>query len=132
MVLKRIPRPSGRQGGDHAPVGTLVTRGASPPSGTLMTSVCDAESSSRRAENAILRPSGLQSTPPSPPLVFVSLLGAVDPSVGTIQRSLMVFDSSYDGSVTEKTVHLPSGLTTGAPTRFMRKTSSWVMVWLDE
>jgi hypothetical protein len=34
--------------------------------------------------------------------------------------------SSYEGSVTEKTTHLPSGLIDGEPTRFIPKSVSCV------
>ena len=46
------------------------------------------------------------------------------PSVGTSQRSLVWSRSSYAGSVTWTAAHLPSGLTTGAPSRFASQTSS--------
>src|SRR5262249_27750252 len=49
------------------------------------------------------------------------------PSDGTIHRSDDCLVSSYAGSFTEKTTHLPSGLGAGAPTCFIRKTSAWVM-----
>src|SRR5467141_2384823 len=75
------------------------------------------------------RLSGLQSTPLSPPLVVVRRRGSALPSLGTTQRSPTCSPSVYDGSVTLKTIQRPSGLIAGDPTRFIRKTSSCVIVW---
>jgi hypothetical protein len=66
----------------------LVTRVASPPSRIPRTKIWEVESSSRLAENAIYRPTGLHSTLLSPLLVLVRRRGAALPSVGTSQRSL--------------------------------------------
>ena len=41
-------------------------------------------------------------------------------------------DSPYAGSVTEKTTHCPSGLGTGAPTRFINHISSCVIAFFPE
>src|SRR5260370_25090130 len=49
------------------------------------------------------------------------------PSDGTSHRSETTSFSSYAGSVTEKTTDLPSGLGSGAPTRFIRKSVSCVI-----
>src|SRR5882762_8023855 len=129
MPEKRIAFPSGRHCGFVASVDRRVIRCASPPLARSSTYTCDWSSPSRRALNAIRRLSGLQSTPPSPALVFVRRRGSALPSLGTSQRSLTCSPSVYDGSVTLKTIQRPSGLMAGEPTRFMRKTSSWVMVW---
>ena len=77
------------------------------------------------------RLSGLHTTPLSPPLLFVSRRGSGGalPSAATIQRSLTCSPSVYDGSVTLTTIERPSGLNTGLPSRFMRNTSSCVIVW---
>src|SRR6266404_4236411 len=71
--------------------------------------------------------SGLQATPLSLALVKVILRGFALASVGTSQRSEVWSFSSYEGSVTEKTTHLPSGLTFGAPTRFINHMASCVI-----
>ena len=63
--------------------------------------------------------SGAQATSLSPGLVKVIWRGSAPPLVGTIQRSLVCSFSSYDGLVTLKTAHWPSGLSAGAPTRFI-------------
>jgi Glycosyl transferase family 2 len=57
----------------------------------------------------------------------VSLRGGVSPAVGTNQRSVTCAFSSYDGSSTANTAQRPSGLTAGAPTRFINHKSSWVI-----
>src|SRR6266850_915042 len=129
MPEKRIAFPSGRHCGFVASVDRRVIRCASPPLARSSTYTCVASSPSRLALNAILRLSGLQSTPPSPPLVFVRRRGSALPSLGTSQRSLTCSPSVYDGSVTLKTIQRPSGLIAGELMRFMRKTSSWVIVW---
>src|SRR6267378_5096801 len=129
MLVNRIALLSGRHRGLDAPVERLVTRCASPPAVKSSTYTCAASSPSRRALNAIRRLSGLQSTPLSPPLLFVSRRGSALPSSGTIQRSLTCSPSVYDGSVTLNTTQRPSGLIAGEDRRFIRKTSSWVIVW---
>src|SRR6266508_154895 len=129
MLVNRIALPSGRHCGLVASVDRRVTRCASPPAVKSSTYTCVASSPSRRALNAMRRLSGLQSTPLSPALVFVRRRGSALPSLGTSQRSLTCSPSVYDGSVTLKTIQRPSGLMAGEPTRFMRKTSSWVIVW---
>src|SRR6185369_14502067 len=91
----------------------------SPPSATSNTYIWLTSSPSRRAANAIRRLSGLHATPLSPPLVAVKRRGFALPSLGTIQRSETWSFSSYDGSTNENTTHFPSGLGTGAPTRFI-------------
>src|SRR6266550_2829421 len=70
--------------------------------------------------------SGAHVTSLSPAFDDVMRCGFALPSDGTIQRSDTTSFSSYDGSVTEKTTHLPSGLGSGAPTRFIRKSVSCV------
>ena len=60
-------------------------------------------------------------------LSAVSLRGGRLPSEGTIHRSLDLASSSYDGSATPNTIHLPSGLTAGALTRVVSQTSSCVI-----
>src|SRR5258706_5562727 len=65
------------------------------------------------------RLAGDHATSPSDDLVNVICRGSALPSLGTIQRSDDCSFSSYDGLVTEKTVHLPSGLGAGPPTRFI-------------
>src|SRR6266487_2456176 len=129
MLVNRIALPSGRHCGLVASVDRRVTRCASPPLAKSSTYTCDWSSPSRRAVNANRRLSGLQSTPPSPPFELVSRRGSALPSVGTSQRSLTCSPSVYDGSVTLNTIQRPSGLIAGELTRFMRKTSSCVMVW---
>src|SRR6266576_1249863 len=129
MLENRIAFPSGRHCGLVASVDRRVIRCASPPAVKSSTYTCAASSPSRRALNAIRRLSGLQSTPLSPPLVFVRRRGSALPSLGTSQRSLTCSPSVYDGSVTLNTIQRPSGLIAGDPTRFMRKTSSCVIVW---
>src|SRR5258705_10934427 len=129
MLVNRIALPSGRHCGLVAQADGRVPRGASLPLARSSTYPCDWSSPSRRALNAMRRLSGLQSTPLSPALVFVSRRGSALPSLGTSQRSLTCSPSVYDGSVTLKTIQRPSGLMAGEPTRFMRKTSSWVLVW---
>jgi hypothetical protein len=62
----------------------------------------------------------------SPAFNAVILRGAALPSAGTSHRSVDCSFSSYDGSVTEKTTHLPSGLIAGAPTRFINHMVSCV------
>src|SRR6476469_9709283 len=57
----------------------------------------------------------------------VIFLALALPSAGTIQRSLDCSFGSYDGSVTEKTTHRPSGLIAGAPTRFISQSVSCVI-----
>src|SRR5205085_572611 len=71
-------------------------------------------------------PSGDQATSLSALLVNVICLGSALPSFGTIQRSAVWSFSSYAGLVTEKTVHLPSGLGDGAATRFISHITSCV------
>src|ERR1051325_2764168 len=61
--------------------------------------------------------SGDQVTSLSPGLENVIWRGFALPSAGAAQRSEVCSFSSYAGCVTEKTTHLPSGLTAGAPTR---------------
>src|SRR5947208_1530077 len=59
-------------------------------------------------------------------------LGFAFPEAGTIQRSFTTSFSLYDGSVMLNTTHLPSGLISGAPTRFSIVMLSWVIgffVW---
>src|SRR5262245_24788495 len=73
------------------------------------------------------RLSSLHATSDSRALLEVSRRGSAPPSPGTIQRSADFSLSSYAGSVTRNTTHLPSGLDTGAPTRFMSQRSSWVI-----
>src|SRR3982750_2272725 len=72
------------------------------------------------------RLSGDQATSLSADLLKVICRGSALPSLGTIQRSLDCSFSSYDGAVTEKTVHAPSGLGAGAPMRFISHIVSWV------
>src|SRR5687767_4143106 len=72
------------------------------------------------------RLSGLHAGALSEPLPAVRRRGAALPSAGTIQRSEVSFFSSYAGSVSEKTTHLPSGDGAGDPTRFIRNSVSWV------
>src|SRR6185369_10938336 len=91
----------------------------SPPSATSNTYIWLTSSPSRRAANAIRRLSALHATPLSPPFVDVSRRGFALPSVGTIHRSDTWSFSSYAGSTRENTTHFPSGLGTGAPTRFI-------------
>src|SRR5207244_7017074 len=86
---------------------------------------------SRLAEKAMLLLSGDHATSPSDPLVNVICRGSALPSFGTIQRSDDCSFSSYDGLVTEKTVHLPSGLGAGPPTRFISHIVSCVSARLD-
>src|SRR5260221_12186163 len=74
--------------------------------------------------------SGDHATSASAALVCVICRGAVLPSTGTSQRSELCSFSSYDGSVTEETTHLPSGLGTGAPTRFISQSASCVGAFL--
>src|SRR5258708_35442032 len=74
--------------------------------------------------------SGDHTTSASAALVCVICRGAVLPSTGTSQRSELCSFSSYDGSVTEETTHLPSGLGTGAPTRFISQSASCVGAFL--
>src|ERR1051325_2991559 len=58
--------------------------------------------------------------------VAVSWRAGALPSAGTIQRSFDDSFSSYDGLLTLKTTHLPSGLMTGLLTRGMVHSSSCV------
>src|SRR5688572_2634161 len=60
-------------------------------------------------------------------LVTVNRRAGFEPSAGTIHRSDTAAAGSYEGSETEKTAHLPSGLGTGAPTVLARYTSSCVI-----
>src|SRR2546425_2646394 len=129
MLVNRIARPSGRHSGLEAPVEMFVTRWASPPPLRSSTYTCAASSPSRRALNAIRLLSALQSTPLSPPFVLVRRRGSALPSLGTSQRSPTCSPSVYDGSVTLNTIQRPSGLIAGELIRFMRKTSSCVIVW---
>ncbi len=62
----------------------------------------------------------------SPAFIAVILRGLALPSEGTTQRSVTASFSLYEGSVTEKTTHLPSGLMEGAPTRFISHSASCV------
>jgi hypothetical protein len=71
--------------------------------------------------------SGDHTTSPSGALVLVIRRGALNPSTDTTQRSLTALSVSYEGSNTEYTTHFPSGLTTGAPTRFIIHKASWVI-----
>src|ERR1700678_48925 len=71
--------------------------------------------------------SGDQATSSSGALVLVRRRGGLSPSVGTSHRSLTALSVSYEGSRTEKTTHLPSGLTAGVPTRFIIHKASWVI-----
>src|SRR5258706_14274362 len=77
------------------------------------------------------RLAGDHATSPSDDLVNVICRGSALPSLGTIQRSDDCSFSSYDGLVTEKTVHLPSGLGAGAPTRFISHIVSCVSARFD-
>src|SRR5688572_11024816 len=129
MLENRIALPSGRHSGLDAPVEIVVTRCASPPLLRSSTYTCETSSPSRRALNAMLRLSRLQSTPLSPALVLVRRLGSALPSSGTSQRSLTCSPSVYDGSVTLNTTQRPSGLIAGELTRLDRNTSSCVIVW---
>src|SRR5213075_2377633 len=79
----------------------------------------------------MLRLSGDHATSLSDPLVKVICRGSALPSFGTIQRSEVCSFSSYDGLVTEKTVHLPSELGAGPPTRFISHIVSWVSARLE-
>src|SRR5438034_1800268 len=79
----------------------------------------------------MLRLSGDHAMSPSDPLVNVICRGSALPSFGTIQRSDDCSFSSYDGLVTEKTVHLPSALGAGPPTRFISHIVSCVSARLD-
>src|SRR5437667_8299594 len=74
----------------------------------------------------MLRLSGDHATSLSDPLVNVICRGSALPSFGTIHRSDDCSFSSYEGLVTEKTVHLPSGLGAGPPTRFISHIASCV------
>src|ERR1700723_2771092 len=71
--------------------------------------------------------SGDHTTSPSGALVLVMRRGGFSPSTDTTQRSLTALSASYEGSNTEYTTHLPSGLTLGAPTRFIIHKASWVI-----
>src|SRR4051794_35758066 len=73
------------------------------------------------------RLSGDQTAPPSPPLVLVIRRGAAPPAVGASHRSFCALSVSYAGSTRENRTHLPSGLTMGAPTRFIIQIASWVI-----
>src|SRR5271154_1422790 len=72
--------------------------------------------------------SGDHATSLSAALVLVMRRGAFSPSADTSPRSLTLLSVSYEGSTTEYTTHLPSGLTAGAPTRFIIHSASCVMV----
>src|SRR5882724_5676567 len=74
--------------------------------------------------------SGDHVTSLSDALLCVICRGSVLPSTGMSQRSDDCSFSSYDGSVTEATTHLPSGLGTGVPTRFMSQRASCVGAFL--
>ena len=102
-------------------------RSASPPASTFNTYTCGASSPSRFAEKASRLPSGLHAAPDSAPRLCVNRRGGEVPSVAASHRSLACSFGSYAGSVTEKTTRVPSGLSTGAPTRFISHTSSCVM-----
>src|SRR5580704_10587655 len=71
--------------------------------------------------------SGDHATSPSGALVWVIRRGGFSPSTGTNHRSLMALSGSYAGSSTEYTIHLPSGLAAGAPTRFIIQSASCVI-----
>jgi hypothetical protein len=58
---------------------------------------------------------------------MVMRLGASWPSVATSHRSLTDLSASKAGSSTENIARLPSGLTIGAPTRFMLHKASKVI-----
>src|SRR3984957_14002508 len=68
-----------------------------------------------------------QTTSSSGALVLVRRRGGLMPLVGASQRYLTALPVSYEGSRTEKTTHLPSGLTAGVPTRFIIHKVSWVI-----
>jgi len=119
--------PSGLHCGPRAPVESWVIRSASPPVSRFSTYTCGASSPSRFAEKASRLPSGLHVAPASAPRLWVSRRGADDPSVITSHRSLDCSLGSYAGSVTENTTRVPSGLSTGPPTRFISHTSSCVI-----
>src|SRR5258708_8116785 len=74
--------------------------------------------------------SGDHTTSASAAFVCVICRAAGLRSTGTSQRSELCSFSSYDGSVTEETTHLPSGLGTGAPTRFISQSASCVGAFL--
>ena len=70
------------------------------------------------------RLSGLQMTPLSGRRVEVSRRLECRAVVSMSHRSLSCALSSYAGSTTDTTIQRPSGLTWGAPTRFMSQMSS--------
>src|ERR1700682_2880490 len=74
----------------------------------------------------MVRLSGDHVTSLSDDFVWVICRGAALPSAGTSQRSELWSFSSYAGSVTEKTTHLPSGLGRGLLTLFMSQSISCV------
>src|SRR5688572_7834042 len=72
------------------------------------------------------RLSGLQTTPLSGRRVDVRRRLELRALVSMSHRSLSWLFSSYEGSATCTTIHRPSGLTCGGPTRFMSHMSSCV------
>src|SRR5580692_4913517 len=82
---------------------------------------------SRLVANAMLLLSADHATSLSGALVLVMRRGGLLPSTGTSHKSLTALSASYEGSNTAYTTHLPSGLTTGAPTRFIIHSASCVI-----
>src|SRR6201996_5412971 len=97
----------------------LVRRRASPPSARFNRYTCSLSSVSRLVVKAMLLLWGDQAGLPSGALVLVIRRGGLSPSTDTSHRSLTALSGSYEGSTTEYTAHLPSGLAAGAPTRFI-------------
>jgi hypothetical protein len=80
---------------------------------------------SRWALKTMRRLSGLQTTPLSVRRVDVRRREEWRAVVSMSHRSLSCALSSYDGSTMETTSQRPSGLTCGAPMRFISQMSSW-------
>ncbi len=107
---------SGNHFGAITPVGTLVTRRASPPF-TGMTYSCACLSSPRLDTNAISSPSGLQAGAESLPASLVSWR-ALPGFVGTSHRSPSPLFLSTSYFVTGTTARRPSGEIAGSDRRF--------------
>ena len=107
---------SGNHFGAITPVGTLVTRRASPPL-TAMTYSCACLSSPRLDTNAISSPSGLHAGVASLPASLVSCR-ALPGLVGTSHRSASPLFFSMSYFVTGTTARRPSGEIAGSPSRF--------------
>ena len=102
--------------GAITPVGTLVTRRASPPL-TGMTYSCASLSSPRLDTNAISSPSGLHAGAESPAASLVSWR-ALPGFVGTSHRSVSPLFFSMSYVATGTTARRPSGEIAGSASRF--------------